>query len=372
MSSTARKLQVSVTGSPEGEKTVWRRLPAEWERHTATLLSFPSERLDWPGKYEAILWAFVDFLVKVTRYEPVVLVIKSEQLKARAITMLTRAHADLNRISFIVLDTNRNWMRDTGPVIVKREDGSSEAIRFGFNGWAKYANHRKDRQVACTVAGFLNIPCTTAVYKEKVVVLEGGAIDYNGAGTLVTTEECLLHPSLQVRNKGFSRDDYENIFREYLGITHTIWLGDGIDGDDTHGHVDDICRFVNTHSVVAAREKNSRDPNHLRLEANLERLQGAQTADGKKIEVVTLPMPGRIDFEDMRLPASYINFMVTNGAVFVPTFNDPNDRIALGTLAELFPGREVCGINATDLIWGLGTLHCLSHEIPSQVAGIKC
>ena len=343
---------------------IQRRLPAEWEKHSYTLLSFPSEPLDWPGKFQAVQWAYVDFLRKVVMHEPVILLVKSEKLKLRVITMLEKAHADINQISFIVKDTNRNWMRDSGPIIVEREDGSKEAIQFGFNGWAKYSNYRKDRGVPSTIADFLDLPLTKALYKGKPVVLEGGAIDYNGAGTLVTTEECLLHPSLQVRNPGFTREDYEQVFREYLGITNTIWLGEGIDGDDTHGHIDDICRFVNRDTLVAAQENNNHDPNQKKLAANLDRLKNARLTNGEKINVVTLPMPGRIDFEEMRLPASYINFMITNGAVFVPTFNDPNDRLALGIISELFPDRQVTGINATDLIWGLGTLHCLSREIP--------
>jgi agmatine deiminase len=341
-----------------------RRLPAEWEKHQATLLSFPSESPDWPGKFQAVQWAFVDFVSKVVRHEPVILLVKSLKLQEKAVAMLTRAHADLGKISFILLDTNRNWMRDSGSIIVETENGGREAIRFGFNGWAKYSNYRKDKRVPETVAGFLNLPLSKARYKGKLVVLEGGSIDYNGRGTLITTEECLLHPDKQVRNPGFTRQDYEKIFSQYLGITNTIWLGDGIDGDDTHGHVDDICRFVNPDTVVAAREDNLDDPNHGKLARNLERLKEARLENGAKINIVTIPMPGRIDFEDMRLPASYINFMITNTAVFVPTFNDKNDRIALGTLAELFPDREVIGINATDLIWGLGTLHCLSREIP--------
>lgn len=342
-----------------------RRLPAEWEEHQATLLSFPSESPDWPGKFQAVQWAFIDFLRKIVQYEPVILLVKSEVLKERVISMLNRAHADLSKISFIVKNTNRNWMRDTGPVIVKRGDGKNEAIRFGFNGWAKYGNYRKDRSVPEAVAGFLDLPLSNAILKGRLAVLEGGAIDYNGSGTLITTVECLLHPEIQVRNTGFTQQDYENLFRQYLGITNTIWLGEGIEGDDTHGHVDDICRFVNRNTVIAAQEKDVSDPNHKKLSFNLDCLKNSVLENGEKLNVVTVPMPGRIYFEGMRLPASYINFMVTNGAVFVPTFNDKNDRVALGIIAGLFPDRDVIGINATDLIWGLGTLHCLSHEIPA-------
>jgi agmatine deiminase len=343
--------------------TIQRRLPAEWEKHQATLLSFPAEGRDWPGKYHAVKWAFMEIIRKVTAYEPVILVVKSEELRKKVLVMMEQAHVDPQMVSFILKDTNRNWMRDSGPIVVKRDDGSREAIRFGFTGWAKYGNHKKDQGIPEAVAKHLGIPLVPAMYNDKLVVLEGGAIDINGTGTLITTEECLMDTETQVRNPGFTKQDYENVFREYLGITNTIWLGDGIDGDDTHGHVDDICRFVNRNTVVAVQEKNTKDPNHKKLEANLEILKNARLENGEKLNVVTIPMPGRLDFEDLRLPASYVNFLMTEGAVLVPVFNDKNDYKALGILADLFPGRDIIGIGATDLIWGLGTLHCLSHEI---------
>ena len=341
-----------------------RRLPAEWENHEATLLSFPSEGRDWPGKYLAVQWAFIEIIRKITQYEPVVLVVKTERFQEKVQFMLEQAHADVSMVRFVIQDTNRNWMRDSGPVIVKRDDGQREAIQFGFNGWAKYRNYRKDRNVPEVVAHHLGIPLTKAVYNGRLVILEGGAIDGNGKGTLITTEECLLDPNQQVRNPGFTRDDYEAVFRQYLGISNTIWLGEGIAGDDTHGHVDDICRFVNEQTVVVVYENDHSDPNHKKLETNLSLLKNAKLENGKKPEVVRIPMPSRIDFEDLRLPASYVNFLFTKGSLLVPTFNDKNDAVALSVLKDLFPQRDVIGINATDLIWGLGTLHCLSHEIP--------
>jgi len=340
-----------------------RRLPAEWEKHQATLLSFPSEGRDWPGKYHAIKWAFVEIIKKITTYEPVILVVKSDELREKVIVMLEQAHVDLAQVSYIIKDTNRNWMRDSGPAIVKTEIGGREAIQFGFTGWAKYKNHKKDQGIPEAVAGHLEIPITQAIYNNKLVVLEGGSIDVNGFGTLISTEECLMDPVQQVRNIGFQKEDYEKVFKEYLGVTNTIWLGEGIEGDDTHGHVDDICRFVNRNTVVAVQEKNTSDPNNRKLEANLEILRNTKLENGEKLNVVTMPMPSRLDFEDLRLPASYVNFLVTNGCVLMPTFNDKNDYKALGILTDLFPNREVIGINAVDLVWGLGTLHCLSHEI---------
>jgi len=342
-----------------------RRLPAEWEKHQATLLSFPSEGRDWPGKFNAIQWAFVEIVRKIAQYEPVVLLVKSDEHQEKTKKMLQRAHADLKQIDFIQCDTNRNWMRDSGPVVVKLPDGRRQALQFGFNGWAKYPNHLKDRKVPGTIGKFLDIVMVQVKYRGRQVVLEGGAIDSNGCGTLITTEECLLHPDIQVRNPGFTREDYENVFREYMGITNVIWLAEGIQGDDTHGHVDDICRFVNKNSLLVCSEPDKSDYNHKKLLENYNILKNSVLENGKKPEIVQLPMPGRMDFEDVRLPSSYINFLITNGCVLVPTFNDKNDYKALGIINELFPGRDIIGINATDLIWGFGTLHCLSHEIPA-------
>ncbi len=344
--------------------TPTRRLPAEWEKHQATLLAFPHEGSDWPGKFTAIKWALIEIIRKVTEYEPVVLILKTDRHRKEVHSMLTKAHADTSQLSYIIQPTNRSWMRDSAPVIVKTANGKKEALQFRFNGWAKYPNYRLDKQVPQAISHFLDIPLTQVLYKGKLVVLEGGAIEVNGSGTLITTEECLMDQQKQVRNAGFTKQDYINIFSDYLGISHAIWLDEGIEGDDTHGHIDDICRFVNRNTVVACVEKDTSDPNHRKLSENLLRLQEARLEDRSKLTVVEIPMPGRIDFEDLRLPASYANFLITNGCVLVPTFNDKNDLRAQGILKEIFPGREVIGIHAVDLIWGMGTLHCLSREIP--------
>ena len=342
---------------------ITRRLPAEWEPHQATLLCFPHNGNDWPGKYEVIQWAFIEIIRKVAEYERVLLVVKNESLQQKVHSMLQQAHANTEQVKFILQNTNRSWMRDSGPIVVQRSDGKREALQFRFNGWAKYPNHRLDWHIPSAVAQSLKLPLTEVTFEGRPVVLEGGAIEVNGRGTLITTEECLLDQKTQVRNPGFSKEDYSAVFAEYLGVSNVIWLGDGIEGDDTHGHVDDICRFVNPTTVVACVEPNTKDINHRRLAQNLERLKSARLEDGSKLKVVEMPMPGRLDFEDLRLPASYVNFLVTNGCVLMPTFNDPNDAWALGILSELYPDRQVIGIHAVDLVWGLGTLHCLSHEI---------
>ncbi|MEQ8854715.1 agmatine deiminase family protein [Gimesia sp.] len=342
---------------------ITRRLPAEWEPHQATLLCFPHNGNDWPGKYEVIQWAFIEIIRKVVEYERVLLVVKNEALQQKVAAMLQQAHANTKQVKYILQNTNRSWMRDSGPIVVQRSDGKREALQFRFNGWAKYPNHRLDWQIPSAVAQSLKLPLTEVTYEGRPVVLEGGAIEVNGRGTLITTEECLLDQKTQVRNPSFSKEDYAAVFAEYLGVSNVIWLGDGIEGDDTHGHVDDICRFVNPTTVVACVEPNKKDVNHRRLAQNRERLKSARLEDGSKLKVVEMPMPGRLDFEDLRLPASYVNFLVTNGCVLMPTFNDPNDVQALGILSELYPDRQVIGIHAVDLVWGLGTLHCLSHEI---------
>jgi agmatine deiminase len=339
------------------------RFPAEWEKQQGILLCFPHNGNDWPGKYGAIQWAFVEFIKKVTSFETVLLVVADEKLKAKVAGMLETAHVNLDNVSFIIHKTNRSWMRDSGPIIVKK-DQERKALNFNFNGWAKYANYKLDRHVPSKVSAHLNIPMEQVFYKGKPVVLEGGAIDVNGKGTLITSEECLLDPKIQVRNPGFTREDYEAIFNDYLGVTNTIWLGDGIKGDDTHGHIDDLARFVNEDTIVTVVESDKKSPNYAALQDNLKRLEGAVLENGKKPNIVQLPMPTRIDFEGVILPASYANFLILNKAVLVPTFNDANDRIALNVLADVFPNREIIGIGAIDLIWGFGTLHCLSQQIP--------
>ena len=341
-----------------------RRFPAEWEDQQGILLCFPHNGNDWPGKYEAIQWAFVEFIKKVAIYETVFLVVSDEKLKEKVTAMLERARVNLDNLSFIIQKTNRSWMRDSGPIVIKNGE-KREALNFNFNGWAKYKNYQLDKHVPAKVAQFLDIPLTQVMYKGKPVIVEGGAIDSNGKGTLLTSEECLMHPNIQVRNPNFTKADYEAVFKEYLGITNVIWLGDGIEGDDTHGHIDDLCRFINEDTIVTIIETNTEDNNYLPLQDNLKRLQNAKLENGRSPIIVALPMPKRLDFEDLRLPASYANFLILNKCVLVPTFNDPNDRKALNILAECFPDREIIGISAIDLIWGFGTLHCLSQQIPS-------
>lgn len=339
-----------------------RRFPAEWENQQGILLCFPKNGNDWPGKYQPIQWDFIEFIKKIAIYEDVFLIVADKKLLESVKYKLEQANVDLEKIHFIIQKTNRSWMRDSGPIIVKNEN-KREALQFKFTGWAKYTNYQLDKNVPEKVANFLDIPIVKVNYKGKPVVLEGGALEVNGKGTLITTEECLLHPNIQVRNTGFTKQDYEAIFREYLGIEQTIWLKDGIIGDDTHGHIDDLCRFVNEDTVVTVIENDKKSPNYKALQENLEILQQTILPNGKPLKVIQLPIPEEIIFEGINLPASYANFLIINKAVLVPTFNDSNDRIALNILSDCFPNRTIVGINATDLIWGFGTLHCLSQQI---------
>jgi len=342
-------------------------MPAEWEEHEATWLGWPHNPTDWPGKLDTIRWVYTEIVRKIAPGERICMLVRSRAEERLARSYLSRAGADAGRVEFLVHPTNRGWTRDSGPIFVRRRvRGKPETaiVHCHFNGWAKYRDWRKDRRVPETAAKHLSKPIFDARAQERPFVLEGGGIDVNGRGTLITTEECFLDPTTQVRNPGLTRAGFEAAVRDYLGAGNVLWLGSGVAGDDTHGHVDDICRFVNPTTVVLARERNPRDPNYRPLEENWERIGELRLDDGSKPEVVPLPMPAPLFFEGDRLPASYANFYIANRAVLVPTFNDPNDRVALGTLSELFTDRPVMGIHAVDLVLGLGTLHCLTQQQP--------
>jgi len=341
-------------------------LPAEWEPHEATWLAWPHNRSDWPGKFSPIPWVFGEIIRRIVPGEKVRLLVNSANDRAQARQVLKRIGVDSSRIEMLSIPTNRGWTRDCGPMFVRdrERDGEPTIMHFGFNGWARYPNWRKDNAVPERAARALRTPLVRAELKDGDFVLEGGAIDVNGRGTLLTTEECLLDAKTQVRNPGLSRDEVESAPQTFLGATNILWLGKGIAGDDTHGHVDDLCRFVGPRTVVLVGEDDPRDANYRALKENRERLEGMRLEDGSKIEAVPLPMPAPLYLDGQRLPASYANFYISNAAVLVPTFNDPKDRIALGTLAELFRDRRVIGIHAVDLIWGLGTIHCLTREQP--------
>jgi agmatine deiminase len=355
-------------------------MPAEWEPHHATWLAWPHYREDWPGKFETIPWVYAEIIRHLARHERVELIVNHAASEKRARKILHRANGLSANIRFHRWPTNRVWTRDSGCTFVTtpsfarpdsrgqlspRGSGQDElvAVKWRFNAWAKYSNYQHDEKIGSLMAKAANIREVRTVVGKQRVVLEGGSIDVNGQGTLLTTEECLLS-KVQQRNPAMARGDYENVFADYLGITNVIWLGSGIAGDDTHGHVDDITRFVAPDTVVTAVETNPDDPNYEPLRENIRRLRAATDQDGKPIAIIELPMPSPVIFEGRRLPASYGNFYIANGVVLVPVFNDANDRVALDILADLFPDRDVIGIYSGDLIWGFGAMHCMTQQQP--------
>jgi agmatine deiminase len=363
-------------------------MPAEWEPHAATWLSWPHYHGDWPGRFEPIPWVYAEIVRNLARHERVELIVNDGAAERQVRKLLDRANALSANVRFHRWATNRGWLRDSGCIFVAsaepgfaRPDSRGRlspheprkaqtsmvrlcAAKFRFNAWAKYSNWKHDEKIGSPMANAAGAEEIRPLHRGTRVVLEGGSIDVNGCGTILTTEECLLS-KVQQRNPGMSRKDYEKLFADYLGAPHTVWLGRGIFGDDTHGHVDDLTRFVAPDTVVTMDESNEKDVNHKPLRENLRRLRAARDQAGKPLNIVELPMPAPVIFEQRRLPASYANFYIANGIVLVPVFNDPNDRIALNTLANLFPAREVVPIYSGDLVWGLGTMHCMTQQQPA-------
>ena len=298
------------------------KFPAEWETHRATWIGWCSNASDFPGKIAAIHWVYGEITRKLIKAgETVAILVQDAKHEAKARSVLTKTSADFTKIEFHRIPHNRGWMRDSGPMFVKNDRTNETAVvKFKFNAWAKYDDWKLDNQVAVKFAKKENRKIFKVEYDGKDVVLEGGAIDLNGAGTILTTEECLLDYEVQTRNPKFTREDYEKVFKENLGATNTLWLNKGIVGDDTHGHIDDFCRFVNKNTVVLAEEKNPADANYKLLEENRERLESFRLENNKKINIVSLPMPAPLVFRNQRLPASYANFYIANEVRFSADF----------------------------------------------------
>ena len=345
------------------------RMPAEWAPHRATWVAWPHHEPDWPGKFAPIPWVYTEIVRAIAACEPVEILCHDEAVRASARDMLDAHGVRSDRVRLHLVPTDRVWLRDSAPTGVLDGRGQVHLADWGFNAWAKYDNYAHDDEVGAAVARITGLRRLRPQRPDGAgpIVLEGGGIEVNGDGLLLVTEEWLLS-DVQVRNPGLSRADYERIFTEWLGIRRTIWLGEGCVGDDTHGHIDDIARFVTPDTIVLAVEEDPADENHARSIDNLRRLESASAAGGVgPLRVVRLPFPRPVVMSGERLPASYANFYLANGAVFVPTFNDPNDRIALNILADLLPDRAVIGIHAVDLVWGLGTLHCLTQQEPAPL-----
>ena len=341
-------------------------MPAEWEPHRATWISWPHHEPDWPGKLGPIPWVYAEIARALAAHEPVEILCHSETVLADARVALESHGVPADRVRLHIVPTDRVWLRDSAPIGVHDSAGDVVLLSWAFNGWAKYDNWRLDAEIARPIAAAAGRRLEEPRREDtgQRIVLEGGGLDVNGQGLLLVTEEWLLSDT-QVRNPGLTREDYEAIFRKWLGVRHTLWLGDGCVGDDTHGHVDDIARFVSADTIVLAVESDPRDENHERSVDNLRRLELAAGTPGVgPLRIVTIPFPRPVTMNGERLPASYANFYIANGVVLVPTFNDVNDRIALETIARAMPAHKVVGIHAVDLVWGLGTLHCLTQQEP--------
>ena len=371
------------------------RMPAEWEPHAATWLAWPHYKLDWPGKFEPIPWVYAEIIRYLSRHERVELIVKDAAAERVARKTLQRANAWNENVRFHRWQTDRVWIRDSGCAFVypcrtdtlvrearERQDphpvaknatrvgqptheGDLVAIKWRFNAWAKYPNWKRDEKIGSLMARETGAQEIRPIFGKNHVVLEGGSIDVNGCGTLITTEECLLS-RVQQRNPGMKKRDYEKILAQYLGAMNVIWLGSGIVGDDTHGHVDDITRLVSPDTVVTCVDADPGSENYEALRENIRRLRDAVTEDGKPLATIDLPMPAPVYFEGRRLPASYANFYIGNGVVLVPVFNDPNDRVALDIFVDIFPDREIVGIYCGDLIWGFGAIHCMTQQQPAE------
>jgi agmatine deiminase len=331
------------------------RMPAEWEPHEATWIAWPHNQDDWPGRFEPIAWVYGEIVRKLSQVERVRILLQNDDVEQNARTVLDKVGVQWEAIEFYPISTDRVWARDFAPLFVKDAAGKIAAVKWRFNGWAKYENHLRDEAAGnaiCDAAGFETW--------RLDMVLEGGSVDVNGAGLLLTTEECLLSP-IQARNPDLNKDEIEGALREYLGARQVLWLRNGIAGDDTHGHIDDLARFTDRDTVVMVSEDDPAEVNYAPLAENWQIIRQFPVKARK------LPMPAPLYFEGQRLPASYANFYIANKLVLVPTFNDPNDRVALNILAECFQERKVIGINCVELVWGLGTLHCMTQQQPLAI-----
>lgn len=329
------------------------RMPAEWEPHEATWIAWPHNEDDWPGRFEPIPWVYGEIVRKLSQVERVRILMQNDEVEFNARKVLDKCCVNWEAVEFYPLQTDRVWARDFAPLFVKDAAGRIAAVKWRFNGWAKYENHLRDDAAGCAIPGLVGVEAW-----RQDMVLEGGSIDLNGEGLLLTTEECLLSP-VQSRNPEMSQTEIEAQLGEYLGVDRVLWLRNGIAGDDTHGHIDDLARFTDAYTIVMVAEEDRDETNYEPLRENWEIVKQFPIRTRK------LPMPGPLIFDGQRLPASYANFYIANRMVLVPTFNDPKDRIALNILAECFPERKVIGINCVELVWGLGTLHCMTQQQPA-------
>ena len=336
-------------------------MPAEWEPHRGTWLSWPHKEASWPGKFAPVPAVFARMIGELVAHEEVHINVAGPDMELDVGDILNRAGVPAARIFFHHIPTNDAWCRDHGPIFIQRDQGGGREqaiVDWNFNAWGgKYPPFDLDDIVPTRIGAELGL----RVFAPGIV-MEGGSLDVNGRGTLLTTESCLLNPN---RNPGLDRREIEQYLGDYLGVRRILWLGDGIVGDDTDGHVDDLTRFTDPRTVVTVVEDDPADPNYVPLRDNLQRLRSMRDQDGAPFRIVTLPMPRPLEHEGQRLPASYANFYIANGVVLLPTYDPERDEVARVTLQELFPTRRVVGIDCTDLVWGLGAFHCVSQQWPA-------
>ena len=334
--------------------------PAEWEKHESTWLSYPhNEEVSWPGRIHTIFPSYHQFIHEISKGEMVNINVLNESMKQSVMRDLEFSGLDMNRIRLHIHPNNDAWCRDHGPAFVINKTGKQKkaVVKWMYNAWGDKYPHDLDNQVPFLIAEKLGLPVF-----QPGIVMEGGSVDFNGNGTLLTTTSCLLNPN---RNPHLSQKEIEKYLVEFYGVEQVLWLGDGIEGDDTSGHIDDITRFISEDTVVTMVEHNKKDFNHKPLKDNIKKLSKMRLTDGRQLNIVELPMPAPMYIEDMRVPVSYANFYFSNAAVIVPTFNCKEDETALAILSDHIRDRAVIGIDSTDIIWGLGSFHCLSQQEPA-------
>ena len=338
------------------------RMPAEWEKQQSTLMGWPYNKNDWPGKFNNIPKIFAEIISKITKSQKVNLIINNHNSKNIIKKLLRKKNARVRNVKFIICETDRVWMRDIGPIFIKDKKNQNSLLNWEFNGWAKYKNYKLDNRVNLRIKDYYKGNIINPEFNKKSIVLEGGAIDVNGKGLLLTTKECLLSKTQQ-RNSFLKRKDYNFIFKKFFGVKKVIWLNKGIAGDDTHGHVDDIARFVKSNKVFLAYENNKKDKNFKNLHENYKILKKIKIGSSQ-IKIIKIPMPRPIYIKKVRVPASYLNFYIYNKFVLLPTFNDPQDKIVIKIFKKEFNDRKIIPIDCSELIWGFGAIHCLTQQEP--------
>ena len=339
------------------------RMPAEWEKQKSTIVAWPHNKNDWPNKFFSIPHLFAEIISKISKYQKVNILIQRKRSIVEVANLLNKFNSKNRNINYLVCKTNRSWTRDSVPTIIKYKNKKKIFCNWKFNAWAKYKNFKQDEKICQNIKKYINYDIIKPVFKKKRIVLEGGSIDVNGDGLLLTSKECLLS-NVQQRNPGLNRRDYEFIFNKYLGVKKVIWLNKGIVGDDTHGHIDDIARFVSKNRIFLAYENKKKDKNFKNLNENYNLLKKFNF-ENVKFKITKIPMPKPIFIDKIRVPATYLNFYIANKIVLLPIFDDPNDKIVINIFRREFKNRKIIPINCRNLIWGFGAIHCLTQQEPA-------